>query len=134
MQSLASLPAVGGFCLPDGVPHAVEMPAIHAINAERGVEFADGLIVAHPDLSLIEIASSWCTPDQGRALVSALQHVKTHQYSGEDREILVLVADVTVESVCSAGLIWVDDEPHTQREVEYLEVEIIRAVRHAEGL
>lgn len=118
----------------DAAPHAVEAPAVHTIDPKRGCEFAEGMIVAHPDLSLVEIASSWCTPDQGRALVSALQHVKTHQYSGEDREILVLVADVTVESVCSAGLIWVDDEPHTPREVEYLEVEIIRAVRHAEGL
>ncbi|WP_422246707.1 hypothetical protein [Corynebacterium variabile] len=108
-------------------------PAVQSIDCTAQIEFADGLIVAHPDLSLVEIGSSWCTPDQIRSLVDAMRHVRKHPYTGEDRELLMVVADVTIESACRAGLIWVDDEPNTLADVEHLEIEAMRAVHAAES-
>ncbi len=107
-------------------------PAVQSIDIASQREFADGLIVAHPDLALVEIGSSWCTPDQIRALVDAMRHVRKHPYSGEDRELLMVVADVSIESACYGGFIWVDDEPHTTAQVEHLEIEAMRAVHAAE--
>lgn len=103
------------------------IPSISDVDTTQCIAFAEGLILAHPYLNLVEIAYSWCSPDQARSLVEALRHVRTHPYRGEDREIAMVVYGITFESRCSSGFVYIDDVQFTDQQAEWLESEAIRA-------
>lgn len=103
------------------------IPSISDVDATQCIAFAEGLILAHPYLNLLEIAYSWCSPDQARSLVEALRHVRRHPYRGEDREISMVVSSITFESRCSSGFIYIDDVHFTDQQAEWLESEVVRA-------
>lgn len=103
------------------------IPSIFDVDTTQCIAFAEGLILAHPYLNLVEIAYSWCSPDQTRSLVEALRHVRMHPYRGEDREVSMVVAGLTFESRCGHGFIYIDDAPFTDQQSEWLETEAIRA-------
>lgn len=106
----------------------LKSPAFTDIDLERSTDFADGLIIAHPDLQLVEVAYSWCTPDQARSLVDALRHIRQHPYRGEDREVSMVVAGLSLESCCDVGFLYLDDVAFTPQQAEWLETEAMRAV------
>lgn len=110
----------------------LEGPAVTDIDLDRSTAYADGLIIAHPDLQLVEVAYAWCTPDQGRSLVDALRHIRQHPYRGEDREVSIVVAGLSLESSCDQGFLYLDDVAFTPQQTEWLETEVMRAVLAAE--
>lgn len=99
-----------------------------SLDDDSVVRFAEGLIVAHPDLDLVEVAYAWCSPDQVRSVVDALRTIRTAPFRGESRELLMVVSDFTFESRCQAGLVYIDDAPFTVQDCEWLETEAMRAV------
>lgn len=103
-------------------------PHVTDIDPEQAFCFADGLIIAHPYLNLVEVAYAWCTPDQTRSIVDSLRHVRNHPYRGEDRELSMVASGLTFESADRAGFIYVDDAQFTAQQVEWLETEAMRAV------
>jgi hypothetical protein len=108
------------------------IPSVTDVDLAQCAAFAEGLILAHPYLNLVEIAYSWCSPDQVRSLVEALRHVRTHPFRGEEREISMVVSGITFESRCHRGYIYIDDVQFTDQQAEWLESEAIRAAIVAE--
>lgn len=109
-------------------------PPAESVLSAHGLPFANHLIVAYPELNLVEVGYEWLTPDQVRSLVESIRYARKHPYRGIDREVFMSIEEITIESCDRDGYLYIEETPCTPEQVEGYEIEAIRAARTAEGI
>ncbi|RRO84374.1 hypothetical protein CXF37_00015 [Corynebacterium bovis] len=72
-------------------------------------------------------------PTQVRRVVTILQRMRATPYRGVDRELFVDIGGIHLESCCSRGYFYIDDQPYTGQQCQELERAALEAARCAEG-
>ncbi|WP_125187533.1 hypothetical protein [Corynebacterium bovis] len=108
-------------------------PELRQLYRHRQVTFSGGIFAAYPTLGGVDICGTWFQPEQIRHIVSTLERIRVTPYRGIDREFLVDAEGVHLESKCSNGYVYIDDQAYTERQCKQLERDALKAARCVES-